>query len=137
MTKQWDSASPQLLSALSNNEVLRAVDLEFVRTSPDGKEQVYQTIHLENTTVVTIHALGGDGSKTSHGTHERGIHELEEIEFQFMKIEVTHVDGKTSNTDNWMAAARDPSPVRKFCRQHPRARITGIASGPRPRDTER
>jgi type VI secretion system Hcp family effector len=54
ISKQWGAASPQILQALATNEVLNPVIVEFTRTTPDGKEQVYQRVTLTNALVVDV-----------------------------------------------------------------------------------
>src|ERR1051326_3029705 len=56
ITKEWDAASPQLFSALVNNEILKSVLFEFVKTNAQGAEFVYHTVKLTNASVSDIKA---------------------------------------------------------------------------------
>lgn len=96
ITKEWDAASPQFQRALTGNEALRQVVIEFVRTGPQGKEQVYQTVTLTNALVTHIQKVGASHAGRSNNT------EQEEIELTFQKIEVNS-NGKTSVKDDWEA----------------------------------
>jgi len=91
ITKQWGAASPQILQALATNETL-------TRTTPDGKEQVYQTITLTNATIVSVsRTLGADESQQSHRN------EFEIVELTFQKITMQDTAGGTMFTDDWEA----------------------------------
>src|SRR5438132_559214 len=46
ITKRIDAASPQIYQALATNEVLRSVQLDFVRTTAEGVEETLYTIKL-------------------------------------------------------------------------------------------
>jgi type VI secretion system Hcp family effector len=97
---QWGAASPQILQALATNETLNPVIFEFTRTTPDGKEQVYQTITLTNATIVNVsRALGADESQQIHSF------EIEVVEFTFQKITMQDTTGGTMFTDDWEASS--------------------------------
>ena len=70
--KEWGASSPQIFQALTTNEVLKKVSMEFFRTTADGMEEVYHTIVLTNATVSNIKYgtnLGGtEGGSTSKHT---------------------------------------------------------------------
>lgn len=98
ITKQWGAASPQILQALATNETLNPVIFEFTRMTPDGKEQVYQTITMTNATIVNVNrSLGPDGSQEIHSN------EIEVVEFTFQKITMQDTAGGTVFTDDWAA----------------------------------
>jgi type VI secretion system secreted protein Hcp len=95
--KEIDAASAQLHRALTNNEVLKEVVIDFVRSGAPGKEAgketVYQTLTLTNATVASLKTIRS-------GKQEK---EAEEILFTYQKIEVTDLSGKKSATDDWEA----------------------------------
>ena len=91
ITKRWDSASPQLFQALVSNESLKSVLLEFVRTRPDGQEEVYYTITLQDAMVVGIKQY----------TDAAGGRELEDVSFSFQRIFVEDKVGKAASMDAW------------------------------------
>jgi type VI secretion system secreted protein Hcp len=98
--KEWGAASPQLFQAVTTNEVLKSVLFEFIRTTPEGKEDIHYTIKLTNATVCGHHKFTDKGAK-----HEEtaDTHELEEISFTFQKIELESKWGKTMANDDWTA----------------------------------
>jgi type VI secretion system secreted protein Hcp len=99
-TKQWGAASPQILQALATNETLNPVIFEFTRTTPDGKEQVYQTITLTNATIVNVsRTLGADEPQQIHGN------EIEVVELTFQKITMQDTAGGTMFTDDFAASS--------------------------------
>jgi type VI secretion system secreted protein Hcp len=97
-TKEWGAASPQLYEALANNEVLKSVLFEFVRTDSKGSEEVHYTIKLTNASVSRVASFFDLTSKT--GTRFDG-HELEQIELVFETIEIEDKAGGTTATDDW------------------------------------
>ena len=103
ITKEWGAASPQLLQALTTNEVLTSVVFEFVFTSPTGVEQAFQTITLTNATVVEQRRYINYPPLAHGGQSDR--QELEEISFVFQKIELTDTAGGTTATDDWLASS--------------------------------
>jgi len=100
ITKQWDAASPQLFKALVDNEVLKSVLFEFVKTNAQGQEFVYHTIKLTNATVSDIKAYL-DLTDTTGDPYD--AHELEDVSFTFQKIEMENTEAKTSAVDDWKA----------------------------------
>jgi type VI secretion system secreted protein Hcp len=77
VTKQLDSASTRLMSALAVNEELKSVTLSL-RKAGDHKDDFF-TIKLELGRVSSLH-VESDGSG--------GVHEV--VKFAFQKIEVTY-----------------------------------------------
>jgi type VI secretion system secreted protein Hcp len=103
-TKEWGPASPQLFQALVTNEILKTVKFEFIHTTPEGKEEVYFTIELENATVSSIKyatGMGDDSSASSRHTEAYDTHELETVSLTYKKITASHLPGKTSASDDW------------------------------------
>ncbi len=98
ITKEWDPTSPQLFQALVNNEVLKSVLFEFVKTDPKGQEFVYHTIALTNATVSNIKSYL-DLTDTTGDPYD--THELEDVSFTFEKIEIENKEAKTAAVDSW------------------------------------
>jgi type VI secretion system secreted protein Hcp len=98
ITKEWGAASPQIFQALVNNEVLKKVLFEFVRTTAEGKEEVHYTITLVNATISQL------VQSISDTRHDSAIdkHELEDVSFTFQRIEIESKLGKTSAVDDWL-----------------------------------
>jgi type VI secretion system Hcp family effector len=95
--KEIDGASAQLHRALTNNEVLKEVVIEFVRSDAPGKEAgketVYQTVTLTNATIAGLKTIRS-------GKQEK---EEEEVLFTYQKMEVTDQLGKKRVADDWEA----------------------------------
>ena len=98
ITKRWGAASPQILQALATDEVLNPVVLEFTRTSPEGKEVVYQRITLTNAIVIDV--------QRSLDFNGPDLMEVEEIEITFQKIRFEDVASGTVYADDWIGSAR-------------------------------
>lgn len=98
ITKEWGAASPQLFQALVQNEVLKSVFFEFVKTSSQGTEVVYHTVKLTNATVSNIKAYV-DLTDTTGDPYD--AHELEDVSFTFQKIEMENKEGQTVASDDW------------------------------------
>src|SRR5215470_9289278 len=106
ITKEWGAASPQLFQALTTNELLSSVELEFTKVNTNGEEYVYHTIKLTNAAVSEIRQFTRE---TESGTGQPGhtvptASDLEEVSFTFAKIEMEDLDGKTLAADDWRSA---------------------------------
>jgi type VI secretion system secreted protein Hcp len=97
ITKEWGAATPQIFQALVENENLRTVLLEFMRTNAEGVEEIYQTIKLASASVTEIRQYS---SVSTDGVGK----ELEDISFTFSRIEISNLPGKTIADDDWMMA---------------------------------
>jgi type VI secretion system secreted protein Hcp len=98
ITKDWGASSPQFYQACTTNEVLKSVVIEFLKTGPDGKEYVFQTVKLTNATVSRVFQYVGDPPTAGQPPEDR---ELEDISFTFQKIEMENSDGRTAAADDW------------------------------------
>lgn len=103
ITKEWGPTSPQSFQALVTNEVLKSVLFEFIHTTPDGAEEVYQTIKLTDATVSCIEYTTGTGesAESSKTQSAYDTHELEQVSFTYRRIELENLPGKTSAMDDW------------------------------------
>jgi type VI secretion system Hcp family effector len=91
--KHWGAASPQLLKALIDNELLKSVVFDFEETTPNGQTKVFYTIKLTDAGVVSVKQdVPPPGSPSAGET-------IEEIGLTFAKIEETSVTGGTTVTD--------------------------------------
>lgn len=95
IVKEIGAASPMFAKALSTNEVLRSVDIEFVHPGPAGAPEIYKTMHLTNAIISSIRQLPGNGKS-----------KLEEITFivQPVAIEVLAKNGNKAAMDDWLAS---------------------------------
>ncbi len=95
--KEWGVISPQLLSALANNENLPSVAITEVRTNAQGKESVYMEIHLTNATISGIQIEPQRSENQPFFTKN----EIEAVSFTYQKIEVTNKVSSVTAVDDW------------------------------------
>jgi type VI secretion system secreted protein Hcp len=96
-TKEWGTASPQLVQAAVTNEALRSVTFEFVKTNPNGQEIIYETITLTNATVASIKRY----IATPTGSEQPDPRALEDVSLTFQKIEIKNTVAGTASMDTW------------------------------------
>ena len=99
VTKVFDKSSPLLYQALTTGEKLTKCELKWYRTSPEGTQQHYFTIQLEDAIITDIQARmpNCQDPAMSHFTH------LEDVSFSYRKIVWTHEVAGTSAQDDWRA----------------------------------
>jgi type VI secretion system Hcp family effector len=56
-TKEWNASSPQLFKALVDNEALREVTFEFVRSNDDGEEVIFHRVSLTDARIVGLRSF--------------------------------------------------------------------------------
>jgi type VI secretion system secreted protein Hcp len=110
ITKEWGAASPQLLLALTTNEVLPSVVFEFYRTDKAGKEQLHYRITLHDAIVSSITSVL-DLTASSGANAPYAGHELEDVEFTFRSIMVEDLADKMTASDNWHDVAQPSQPM--------------------------
>jgi type VI secretion system secreted protein Hcp len=99
VTKEWGAASPQLFAALTTNEVLKSVKIDFMESGAgggggaEGKEVVAYTITLSNAAVSDI-------KQSVNQDPALGKTPVEEVSFTFQRIEVSNLLGKTTAMDD-------------------------------------
>jgi len=98
VVKDLGAASPQLLQALAQNEILKSVLIEFFRTGQSGQEEVTEVVRLTDATVSKMRMTVSDGT-SGDGPAGRL---LDEVSFTFRKIEITHPAAKTTFNDDWV-----------------------------------
>jgi type VI secretion system secreted protein Hcp len=92
VTKPHDKSSPLLYNALCSGEELTKVEIKFMRTSPDGKEEHYFTTKLEGAIVSDIQEYMPNYLELD----KRNYPVLEEVTFSYKKIEWTHESAGTA-----------------------------------------
>ncbi|MCX8117635.1 MAG: Hcp family type VI secretion system effector [Desulfobacterota bacterium] len=99
VTKVFDKASPLLYEGLTRGERMTDVTMKFYRINPQGQEEHYFTIKLEDAIIVSIkpwipNALDPTQEKFTH---------MEDVSFTYSKInwrwEIDGVEGQ----DDWKA----------------------------------
>lgn len=96
-TKPWDATSPIFFNAIATNENLTSVLFEFSQPDIKGTSTVYQTVKLTNASV--------SGVTRRTAAAAAGATDLEDITLTFQKIEITHVAGGITASDDWEASA--------------------------------
>ncbi len=97
--KAIDKASPGLMSALTNNENLTEVKLEFWRPSATGVEEQYYTIELVNASIAGIYSAQFNNKipDLMPRMYEEWVH------LAYQKITWTWEDGGLTAEDDWEA----------------------------------
>jgi type VI secretion system secreted protein Hcp len=87
--KAFDAASPQLMTALSSNETLDQVRIEFLpsKEASAAGDSVVETIVLTNAAVASFDQDSDDDSDA--------------VSLTFETIQMTNVPGATSASDTW------------------------------------
>jgi type VI secretion system secreted protein Hcp len=98
VVKEIDAASPMFLIAISQNENLLSVEIDFLSTAADGKETVDFQVRLTNASVVSLRDSVATADTGGPAVDTR---RLERIAFTFQKIEETWLPGSTSAGDDW------------------------------------
>ena len=104
ITKEWGAASPQLLQAHWNNEVIEEIVLEVVGRAEDGKkESVKERITLKDAVVVSAERYSENHAKD---TVEHDVDHLEDLGFRYRQILVENPEAGTSTSDDWLSPNR-------------------------------
>ncbi len=99
ITKEIDKSSPKLFQALSSGEQFSEVLLDYYRISPQGTEEKYYTIKLENAIIVDVRAWFPE---TLVKNNEPFKH-MEDVSFSYEKIIWTWVPDGIEAEDSWSA----------------------------------
>jgi type VI secretion system secreted protein Hcp len=100
ITKETDSASPLIWSALRGNHVIPKLKINFLSTNGKGNTQPYFTIELTNASLASYSRgffLPGNVKHSSNAN----THELEKLAFSYQKIEYTGGNSSQSAQDDW------------------------------------
>jgi type VI secretion system secreted protein Hcp len=97
ITMPAGAASPQFFTAVTENEVLKSVTLQFVRAEANGTEEVFYTVKLTNATASRFRQYTAAPDPANPAA--AGL--LIEVSFAFQKIEMTSADGGTMAIDDW------------------------------------
>ena len=92
VTKEWGASSTQIFRALTTNEVLRTVVLNFYRAATGtGEMVVSETWTLTDATVAAVKAYENSAVKESN---------LEDVSFTFRRIEIFNHETKDVFVDD-------------------------------------
>ena len=95
LTMPIGAATPQFFSAMTDQENLKSVLIQFVRTDANGAEEVSYTIKLTNATASRFRQYL---DTESGGVPGSGL--VAEVSLVFQKIEVSSLDGGTMAMDD-------------------------------------
>ncbi len=96
VVKEWGASSPQLLQALTSNELLTHVAIVIAQTGGNGQLSSSRTYKLASANVVGIRRYPSSPSSGQSHTHE-----VEEVSFTFQQITVEHNNSNGAATDDW------------------------------------
>lgn len=91
LTKYFDNATPLLYRALTTNENLPTITINFYRTDSLGKEIHYYTVELDNARVLSIDSIVSVNSYRN----------LEEVSFVYDTIRWTYEATGSQSEDTW------------------------------------
>ena len=97
ITKIFDKSSPLLYQALTRGERLTQCVLKWFRTSPQGVQEHYFTMTLEDAIIIDIRSYmpNCQDPNSSSFTH------LEDVSFSYRRIDWEHVVSGTQGSDDW------------------------------------
>ena len=98
ITKAMDCASPMLYKACCSGEQCD-VELDYYRIKPDGTEEKYFTVKLEEAIVVTME----HDTPLTFLPENKPYRDMEKVSFTYSKITWTYNDGNIEYVDNWKA----------------------------------
>jgi type VI secretion system secreted protein Hcp len=97
--KTYDKASVLLYKYLCENKIITEASLHWYHTTPEGKEEEYYTMKIENASVVKIHPH----MMNTDDDQYRKLRHQEWVSFRYQKITWTYKDGNIEYTDDWKA----------------------------------
>ncbi|MDR1041849.1 MAG: Hcp family type VI secretion system effector [Deltaproteobacteria bacterium] len=98
ITKHKDQASPLLFRACTTGENVDLV-LDFYRIKPDGTEEKYFTVSVEEGIVVDMREY----TPETFLPNNKPFFDMEQVSFTYSKITWTYNDGNIEYTDDWKA----------------------------------
>jgi len=96
--KHRDCASPMLFKACCTGERCEVVFSQY-RIKPDGTEEKYFTIKLEEAIIVNMREY----TPLTFLPENKPYHDMEEVSFTYSKITWTYDDGNIEYVDDWKA----------------------------------
>jgi type VI secretion system secreted protein Hcp len=98
LTKHKDNASPLLFKACCTGEQC-GLTLDHYRIKPDGTEEKYFTLKLEEAIIVNMREY----TPLTFVPDNKPYSDMEEVSFTYSKITWTYNDGNIEYTDDWKA----------------------------------
>ena len=97
------AASPQFFQALTANENIKTVTIDFYRPDDVYKTTMVKayTVVLTNASISSYKQILGTPDTDYYKTAASGLYD--EIKFTFQKIQVTYTNGNVTASDDWQA----------------------------------
>lgn len=103
ITKAVDKATPLIMNALTQNENLTTVRIDFYRQARGGADVLWYSIELSNAAIAGVGARGG---RNIHDLKQKPLahnRNLEEVSFVYERITWTYHEGGVTAEDDWSA----------------------------------
>ncbi len=97
ITKSMDAASPLLYQACTSGEHMKKFELVYNRINPQGQEEQYFSIKLENAIVVKMRHY----KPLTFLEQNKPYHDMEEVSVSYTKITWHHITENKEATDDW------------------------------------
>ncbi len=94
ITLRWSKATPLLMTAAANGEVLSSVKYTGVVATPQGVDKQAHTLTLSNARITAWDIKDNNGDAP-------GLDPLVELTLTYQKLEVTEMDGGITSVDDW------------------------------------
>jgi type VI secretion system secreted protein Hcp len=95
--KRMDPATPQLYQACATGEHMKSWELVYKRINDKGMEEVFFTIKLENSIVVSMKHY----KPLAFLEENKPYHDMEEVSFTYSRITWTHNIASREAVDDW------------------------------------
>jgi type VI secretion system secreted protein Hcp len=102
ITKHIDPASPLIYQACCTGEHLKKFELDFYHINPQGLEELYYKISLEDSIIVTVEAYYPE---TFLEANKPYLH-MERVSFTYSKITWSHETASKEAVDDWKSPAQ-------------------------------
>ncbi|EKT4474631.1 MULTISPECIES: Hcp family type VI secretion system effector [Pseudomonas] len=96
-TSSLTKATPLMYHALASGEMLPTVEVNWYRTSVEGKQEHFFTTKLEGATIVDINTVLPHAQNAKNANYTQ----LVEVAMTYRKITWTHVTASTAGSDDW------------------------------------
>jgi type VI secretion system secreted protein Hcp len=89
--------APLLFKALSNNQVIPKVEIQFWRSTPLTTEAIYMKYELENVSISSVRPWMPNTKEAAVANFGSQV----EVAFVYQKITWTFINGGVTHTDTW------------------------------------
>ena len=100
-TSSLNKATPLMYQALATGEMLPTVEVNWYRTSMEGKQEHFFTTKLEDATIVSINTVLPHAQDKENENYTQLI----EVALTYRKITWAHDVANTEGSDDWRAPA--------------------------------